>query len=216
MKVVITGVSKGLGKNLFDLLSVENIEIIAISRKFCDYQIELAENNKNIELLQLDLSNLKEVKNHLTNITNEEIIFINNAATIEPICNIEEMKSDDIINTLNINFVSPILLINNLSNNKLLILNISTGAANHPIDKWSLYCSSKAGLKMFLDVILLQNNYEIINIDPGVMNTEMQETIRTSNFANVNYFKDLQENNLLKDPNAVAMDIFNKYIKGKI
>ena len=128
-----------------------------------------------------------------------EIIFINNAGIIEPIKKIGEFSNNvDIYNHININYVSPSIIINSLvklieNNMKLKILNITSGAAERPIEGWSLYCSTKKATKMFLDVLNEENNKVVIkHIDPGVIDTEMQHSIRNSHegdFPTVNQFR---------------------------
>lgn len=214
MQIVITGISQGLGKELFDLLKKnKDLKIIAFSRRFLEEQYEFERQNPNIKLIPVDLSNLTEVETALDEINvDDEVIFINNAATIYPIEKIENIASSNIISAFNLNLLSPILIIKKLIKSKLFVINISTGAAKRAINNWSLYCSSKSGLEMFLSVIQ-QEGIDIINLDPGVMDTNMQKIIRSSNFVEVDYFKSLKTNNELKSAKDVANNIFEKYIK---
>lgn len=56
MKVIIvTGVSNGLGKALFEIFKERNIKLIAIPRRFLPEQTVTANNNRNIHLLLQDL-----------------------------------------------------------------------------------------------------------------------------------------------------------------
>ena len=82
--IIITGVSKGLGKAFFDILKDKEYYLICISRSFIDYQSKLAE-SKNIELITLDLNDINELTPKLKNVAIlnkceiDELIFINNA-----------------------------------------------------------------------------------------------------------------------------------------
>ena len=67
---------------------------------------------------------------------------------------------------------------------------------------------------MFFKCLSLQDNCQIINYDPGVIDTGMQKYIRSSTFKNVDAFQLLQKQNLLKKTEDVANDLFNKHIKG--
>jgi len=84
-----------------------------------------------------------------------EIIFINNAGTVSPIGRIGAMDEQDIKRSININFVSPVIITNfvaatcSKNNIKFKILNISTGAAAKPFAGWSMYCSVKCASRMF-------------------------------------------------------------------
>ena len=49
--------------------------------------------------------------------------------------------------------------------------------------------------------------HRFFNINPGVMDTNMQKSLRASNFPDVENFKDLQKEGQLKAPIDVAKDI---------
>ena len=49
--------------------------------------------------------------------------------------------------------------------------------------------------------------HRFFNIDPGVMDTNMQKSLRDSDFPDVENFKDLQREGQLKAPIDVAKDI---------
>lgn len=219
---IVTGVSSGLGKSIFDLLIKKNQIIVALSRTFNEYQLELQKGNK-VELLTCDLSMVNQLQNILNNISLidsdsvDEIIFINNAATINPISQIGDFSKNDIIDSISINLSSSIIINNYLckiSNKNDLtykIVNITTGAARRPIEGWAMYCTTKSAVEMFLEVIELENdNVKVINVDPGVINTGMQEKIRNSSeedFPLVEQFKKIDAEDKLKSPDDVALEI---------
>ena len=66
---------------------------------------------------------------------------------------------------------------------KKLVLNISSGAANKPIECWSTYCATKSALDSLTEVIVKEKhkNLRALSIYPGVVDTNMQEKIRASN-----------------------------------
>ena len=66
---------------------------------------------------------------------------------------------------------------------------------------------------MYLENLKIESdNVKVVNIDPGVLNTEMQEKIRNSYFKDVNIFRDLALNNELKSPDIVAKQIINDFL----
>jgi benzil reductase ((S)-benzoin forming) len=219
--IIITGVSRGLGKAFFDILKDKDYYLICISRSFIDYQTKLAESD-NIELIRFDLNDINNLTLKLNSATIlkkcdfDELIFINNAGVISPIGKVGNIDEKDIKKSININFVSPVLITNYLSafcsKNKIKfkILNISTGAADKPFEGWSIYCSTKSAAKMFFNVIEKEKDVVVENIDPGVLNTLMQKEIRNankSNFPLVDYFKNLEKESELKEPSQVALNI---------
>lgn len=220
MQIIITGISQGLGEELFNLLSKKNVKIVALSRRFLDNQYLLEKSENNIQLCMVDLSNITDVEKVLDEMSLEDdIIFINNASKITPIDSIQNISNDDIVNSITTNFITPALIVKKLSNKKsLFIINLSTGASKRAIQNWSLYCSTKAGIEMFFNVIAddEHKNIEVVNFDPGVMNTNMQQQIRNSKFNDVDVFKSYKSKNILKDTKDVAFEIYERYIKEKI
>jgi benzil reductase ((S)-benzoin forming) len=230
--IIITGTSNGLGQAIFDNLWDKKLLIISFSRKFLEYQERIArENPTTVRLITQDLSDISslllklDLLNKLLLNEVEEIIFINNAGVIDPIGKIGCLSSELVINSININLTAPLLITNALfamqktSSLKIKVLNISSGAANYPIDGWALYCTTKAGYKMFLEVlqeqILGDQNSIFYNIDPGVMDTKMQEKIRLSNkleFPKLDDFINLKSDGKLQQPNEVAQRIIKEYI----
>ena len=226
---VITGISRGLGEKIAQELINNKETVIGIGRNFTEQQKEDSRMNPDqFQVLNCDLSDISDVTNLIAKLERilsgkfNEIIFINNAGIIEPIKKIGEFSNNvDIYNHININYVSPSIIINSLvklieNNMKLKILNITSGAAERPIEGWSLYCSTKKATKMFLDVLNEENNKVVIkHIDPGVMNTEMQHSIRNSHegdFPTVNQFRNYKETGRLLEPSDVAVKVLEGYI----
>lgn len=216
MQIIITGVSQGLGFELFNILKMTPHTLTALSSSFQDEQYDFAKTHSNIELIPINLSNLDALQHILNTISFENnIIFINNAATIYPINTLRNITEKQIISAFNVNVIAPILITKKLIERSLSIIHIGSAASKQAIDNWSLYCSTKAGMSMFFDVIA-KENIDIINIDPGVMNTKMQQIIRNSEFDELSIFKSFFENKELRDPKDVALAIFEQYIKKRI
>jgi NAD(P)-dependent dehydrogenase (short-subunit alcohol dehydrogenase family) len=63
------------------------------------------------------------------------------------------------------------------------VINVSSGAAHRPLQGWSAYCSAKAGLAMLTAALALETaqlGVRVFGLAPGVVDTEMQVTIRAS------------------------------------
>jgi len=213
---IITGANRGLGKAFVDvLINNENHFVISISRSQSNEQ--KAYEPGNFYFLKCDLSeNTLEKKIQVLKelIANQDIYFINNASIIEPITKIEYLDEDAIDKTISVNIKSTMLitkyLLHHFYDNKLSFVNISSGAANRAISNWSLYCASKAFVKMFFNVAESEyEQHQFFNIDPGVMDTNMQKSIRGNDFPDVSNFKNLQEEGKLKSPKDVALEILN-------
>lgn len=219
--VIITGGSKGIGKALVQKYASKKYKVFSFSRS--------SSGIKGITETIIDLSNILESKaqfslflNNLKKIKINSLHLINNAARIGTIAHIENINSDDIIKSINLNITLPILL------SKLFIehtkdifcqkkiTNISSGAAIKPYEGWSIYGSSKAALDMFTKTIaseqsLVKNGVKCIALYPGVVDTDMQKKIRKTkktDFNKLQRFIDLKKNNELYTPNYVAEAIY--------
>jgi benzil reductase ((S)-benzoin forming) len=109
---------------------------------------------------------------------------------------------------MQVNFTSAAILCNKFikafqnSPIQKLIFNISSGAATSPYESWSNYCSAKAALNMFTEVVHLEQAtqkypIQVFAIAPGVVDTAMQTKIRStdvSKFPHKEKFIQLKEN----------------------
>lgn len=213
---LITGANRGLGSAFVDVL-IKNKDnfVISISRSLSEEQKEYS--RENFYFLKVDLSDnsIAQKITILKNIIrNEEVCFINNASIIEPIVKIEDLEEADLDRVFSVNIKSTMLITNyllkNFTHTKLSFVNISSGAANHPISNWSLYCSSKAFIKMFFKVAESEYKQHVFfDIDPGVMDTNMQKSIRASDFPRMLDFQNYKEEGKLRSPKEVAIEILN-------
>lgn len=218
---IISGVSKGLGYALAENLlksEDENTKVMGLSRNMPDFVIRFP---KYFDWVKTDFKNPEEIAINLEfalkKYSPTKIIYISNAGDINPINKIGEIASQEMIDSLSVNIISPANCINYLikdySNIKqLLIINISSGALNKAIKGWSLYSSAKAYMKTYFDVLIAETKDStygriiVKQIDPGAMDTDMQKDIRNANVSSeqVNILKNLHEKNHLKQPKDVA------------
>jgi benzil reductase ((S)-benzoin forming) len=211
---IITGVNRGLGKGFVDvLIQDKDCFIIAISRSLTKEQKEYS--SKRFYFLEMDLSedNITEKIDGLMElIKTEAIYFINNANIIGDIKKIEDVEESVIDSVLSVNIKSTIIitqyLLKNCHQHKISFVNISSGAANRAISNWSLYCSSKAFVQMFFNVAESEyTQHRFFNIDPGVMDTNMQKSLRESIFPDLQNFRNLEKEGKLMSPIVVSQDI---------
>ena len=216
---LITGTGSGIGKALAELLLSEDYLIFGYSRT---NQIE----NKNFTFTKIDLSDMEAVqKLQFPNVNvASEVLLVNNAATIGSILPIDRKTNEEILREYNLNIISPTLLsrkfINNYSDNKKLLINIGSGAANKAIASWSTYCATKSGLDMLTEVIQKEKHesLKVFSIHPGVVNTNMQEEIRKSDadfFPIKQQFIDYYSKNELFSVDFVALKIFQIIAKNE-
>ena len=216
---LITGTGSGIGKALAELLLKNNYLVFGYSRTN-------SITHPNFTYTKIDLSNLEAVqKLQFPNVNVAfDVLLVNNAATIGSILPIDRKTNEEILREYNLNIISPTLLsrkfINNYSDNKKLLINIGSGAANIAIASWSTYCATKSGLDMLTEVIQKEKHesLKVFSIHPGVVNTNMQEEIRKSDadfFPIKQQFIDYYSKNELFSVDFVALKIFQIIAKNE-
>ena len=217
--IIITGANRGLGKALVDVgLQDEQAFIVSLSRSLHEEHEGIS--SSKLLFVQTDLSDpfsnsfLEEVANCI--LPDTVLYFFNNASIILPIAKIGSFDDLEIATSIQVNVHYPVSLINSLMGrfpmHQTVLVSISSGAANNPIPYWSLYGASKAYMNQFFKVLAEENtanNFTFYTIDPGVLDTGMQERIRENAFPKQDYFKALKDDNKLIPPQDAALKIFN-------
>ncbi|SHG20889.1 (S)-benzoin forming benzil reductase [Ornithinibacillus halophilus] len=227
MKIaIVTGVSKGLGKSIAELFMESGIDVIGISRSETKYLEEHAQKHQvTYYHHKCDLADLLSIEEVLAQVVEQikepeisTIYLVNNAATLDPIEQANNIKSQELAKHVQINTVAPMVILNRLlheiseTDANLFAVNITSGAGERPIYGWSAYCSTKASINMYTKTVALEQGKQttgnkVIAFNPGVMDTNMQEKIRASSpdaFIDVEKFKAYKENNELKTSHEVA------------
>ena len=211
--VLITGASSGLGSSLYSALHSEKISTTVIGRRPPeDLRVQ-------DDFILMDLSN--EVQFSYTPVKDVfRVVFLSNAGVIEPIGMAETVDAKALNASYCTNYLSPFLIAGELARAvrqldlDLHIVNISSGAANRAIAGWSAYCAGKAAIKIALDCMAAENSrITVQHIDPGVIDTDMQRTIRSSEArldSNRQYFTTLYREGHLKQPKVAAAEILEK------
>ena len=94
------------------------------------------------------------------------------------------------------------------------VTTISSGAALRPLASWSAYCTAKAGLDMWTRCLAEEGaseNISAVSVAPGIVDTDMQRTIRSStagDFPLLDNFVGYHENGQLTQPGDVAEALF--------
>ena len=228
---LITGASRGFGNAVARLL-IENKKnkIIGICRN--EPEIDPGQADR-LLFFKYNLNEVKGIPEMVSTIMNQidydsinSIHLINNAATITPVGPLATCDPDLIIRHYHLNILAPVLITSSFMhstrdlNCEKKILNITSGAAFKPYFGWSSYCSSKAALEMFTRCLALEsgNSYTIQTYDPGMMDTAMQDEIRSKSpteFIHVDKFISFKEEGKLSQPEFNAGQFvkihFNKY-----
>lgn len=172
--------------------------------------------HKNYTHCSMDLSQNKAIQNfswpRLEQV--KSWVLINNAGSLGPVGPLTKIEGDDFATLLQLNVVSPTLLMAKcLIETKGLgtIINISSGAGKYPVAGWAAYGSSKAALDLASEIAAKENPKAYIrSISPGVIDTPMQGEIRkssASDFPAVQSFIEYKQSGELVSPAMVAKKI---------
>ncbi|WP_433057230.1 SDR family NAD(P)-dependent oxidoreductase [Dactylosporangium sp. CS-033363] len=228
--VVITGVSRGLGAALFDVSTARGDRILAVGRHFSPQQQQLRDDRPtDVTLFSTDIADAHWLPDYDTLRAflrdADEVVLIHNAAVVEPIGAVGRLSTEAITNAIAVNLTAPLVLTNTFlraapSDARVRVLFVSSGAAHRIIDGWALYCTTKAAGETFFDVVASQvrddERISVANVDPGQMDTGMQESIRRA-AASGAYFPgqqrwvDAPAEGRLADPLAVAERILKEH-----
>ncbi|WP_172371031.1 SDR family NAD(P)-dependent oxidoreductase [Sporosarcina jiandibaonis] len=186
--VIVTGASKGIGYELSKQLQALGKKVIGIART-------VDQNASNF--VTADLAKTSLLEGILTSIIDENVeiatsfTLINNAGIVDPIGLVGNVQAVDIEKSIAVNLTAPIILSNTFIE-KLRdvhipkrIVNISSGAGRKTYEGWGAYCTTKAGLDHFSRVVAMEQAnakypVDIVSIAPGIIDTGMQEIIRSS------------------------------------
>ncbi len=227
---VVTGTTKGLGKALADSIALDpENELIALARApdgdipgGVRFEVDLA------DTAALDRA-ADRVAARIRGKRYAKAVLINNAGIVAPVAPLERADPYDLERNLVVNLVAPVLLMRRFIADTAgiaalrRIINISSGAGRRPIQGWAAYCAAKAGLDMATRVVALEAEarglaVEAVSLAPGVIDTPMQGVVRSlteSDFADVERFRQMKSEGVLRDAGDVAADILRAEAAGR-
>lgn len=221
---IVTGTTSGLGFTFIKELLEKGNLVYSISRRDSPFVLAQSD-NVNFKHFKCDLANETYLKDTLDKVFDlidlyavSSVTLINNAGTIKPIGDVGKIDSKGLSRSIDTNLKAPIFIANYFIEQtqkiaiQKYILNISSGAGRKPYAGWATYCAAKAGLDLFTACIGVEQKEEqfpikTISFAPGVVDTNMQVTIRSTqkeDFDAVTRFIDLKNNNQLLAPEFVA------------
>jgi len=187
---LVTGAGKGLGTAIAKMLARDGAHVVVTARS-AEAARQVAEmigdDGGSAVATTLDVANpdadMKRIEaDHPID------ILVNNAASIQPIAKLADTDPKIWAATVDVNLIGAYRMIHALlpafiETGGGRIINISTGAAHRPLEGWSAYCASKAGLAMLTRTIHCDHANDGIRsfgLAPGLVDTDMQAQIRAS------------------------------------
>lgn len=211
----VTGTSRGIGRALVNaILKKENCHVTGLSRTN-------SLTHQHFAFVEIDLTDVAAVAawSFPECEQADRIFLVNNAGAVGHVSKVGGCDNASISRLFNVNLTAPAILMNNFlkaygeKNVPLVIMNISSGAGKNPIDGWSSYCASKAGLDMFSRVVAEEliiagkKHIRIFSVAPGIVDTAMQDEIRRASvqdFSRLQQFVDYKITEQLAHPNLTA------------
>jgi benzil reductase ((S)-benzoin forming) len=184
---VVTGGSRGLGLALCDELAAAGYRVLEFSRSAPHpYSVRVDLSSPQAARAAVDAALVPFSHGPL-----DELVFIGNAATLDPMMPAAQADSALLEAHVAINFTSAVLVMTALIARfqshacPKRIASISSGAAQKAYAGWSMYCATKAALERFIEAAALEqvgqaHPFVLVNVNPGVMDTAMQAQIRAS------------------------------------
>jgi NAD(P)-dependent dehydrogenase (short-subunit alcohol dehydrogenase family) len=190
---LITGAGRGLGRAAAVAMAKEGASVALLSRTKSDLE-ETADMVREADgravILAADISDEKAVRKSAAETVSAFggiDILLNNAAIVGPAAPIHEVDPDDWQRTMDINLngvrqICQEIIPHMIEAGSGRIINVTSGLAQFAMPLFGAYSVSKAGVDHMTRIMALElgaNDIQINGLDPGVMDTRMQEEIRS-------------------------------------
>lgn len=217
--VFITGASSGIGLALAETVPFDSAQIYDISRRGSDDFDHVAADLANPE--SWDALGEFFVR-ELEGFGGERAVLIHCAGTLDPIGFAGEVKAKAYERSVLLNSAAPQVLGDAFldaarrTRARCDLILISSGAARTVYEGWSSYGAGKAAVDQWVRIAGAEQarrggHCRVLSVAPGVVETAMQAELRKSTadcFPEVAKFRDLFEQNQLRDPRKVAREIW--------
>ena len=218
---LVTGASRGIGKSIALSIARNGNPVIALARQSNELESvksELLELQPDSIIIACDLGVSSHITDAVAKVSSKFSHLsgiVHNAGTIHPIENMMDANIENWSNSIQVNLIGVQELTNQLKSSiggqsHTRITAISSGAAKRSIHGWSAYCVSKAGLDMWSMCMAEEGagrNISSLSIAPGIVDTGMQEDIRSAkpeSFPSLESFVGYYKNGDLTNPDDVA------------
>lgn len=191
---IVTGASRGIGAAAARELARHGVAVALVARsarEIAQIAEEIHEDGGRALAIAGDVArfgDMEEAARRCREVFGRIDILVNNAGVIDPVARLSDADPAAWGQVIDINLkgvfhgiraVLPAML----AQSGGTILNISSGAATSPLEGWSHYCASKAGVLMLTRMV--QKEYggqgiQAVGLSPGTVATEMQRVIKSS------------------------------------
>ena len=177
---VVTGASSGIGAATARLLAEDGFHVIAAARRL-DRLKTLAEDNKNIEFVELDVTNQKSVDNLAALLSGKPLsVLINNAGGAFDAASIEDSDPEIWAKTFDVNVTGTVRvtkalipLMKDFGRGHIVLMSSTAGRV--PYDNGGVYVAAKHGVTAIAGTLRLELSGQpirVTEIAPGMVKTD--------------------------------------------
>jgi len=195
MIILVTGASRGIGREIARNLAIKGNIVIANYNKSEEQAQSLQKENENIEIYKADVSKREEVKEMVQYILNKYgriDVLVNNAGISENKL-FTDVSDDDWQRIINTNLYSAFcvtqeVLPNMIYNKNGCIINISSVWGIVGASCETVYSIAKAGLDGMTKSLAKElgpSNIRVNSIAPGIIDTDMNKNLSLNDINNI-------------------------------
>ncbi|NNE87829.1 MAG: SDR family oxidoreductase [Silicimonas sp.] len=189
--VMITGASRGIGEASAEVFAEAGAKVVLLARSEIEIGRIATRIGERALAVPCDVSSFEEVQSAVS--TAREAfgainVLINNAGVVEPVAHLAASDPEAWGKVIDINlkgvyYGMRAVLPGMIERGSGTILTVSSGAAHGPVEGWSHYCTSKAGVAMLtrcVDKEARAAGVRALGLSPGTVATQMQREIKES------------------------------------
>jgi len=210
---VITGASRGLGAGLAAAFAARGLRLGLCARS----RPELSGPEVLTEALDVrDVAAMDAFGTRVADRFGRIDLWINNAGVLDPVGPFRDQPADAVREHMEINVLGVLhgsrtyVTHVRARGSGGVLINVSSGAGRRAYFGWAAYCASKAAVDRFTECLALEEadaELRCYAVAPGVIETGMQERIRTcseAEFPEVERFRELHQSGAMSRPEFVA------------
>jgi NAD(P)-dependent dehydrogenase (short-subunit alcohol dehydrogenase family) len=221
--VILTGASRGLGASVARWLGRAGTRLCLVARDE-EKLAAVAEKVRNHGGFPLEVPADVAVWEQCHGVIGKTLerfgridALVNNAGIFEPLAPVAHADPAAWLYNIQVNLLGPFHMVKAalepLRKGTGRVVNVSSGAARHPIHGGSAYCAAKAGLTHFTAVLAAEEPaVTAVAVRPGVVDTDMQVLLRREGPKamppeEAAYYERLKTEGLLENPDVPARSI---------
>lgn len=192
---IVTGASRGIGEAAARRLAAAGANVALLARSTADIERIAQEIVQEIGpraiAISCDVADWSSVDAAVKRCASQFgglHILVNNAGVIDPVARLEDVDPAGWRTVIDVNLLgvfhgirAALPLMKQAGGGT--IINISSGAATSPLEGWSHYCASKAGVLMLTRCVHkeeAENGIRCVGLSPGTVATDMQKEIKST------------------------------------